>query len=74
MYKKVSQPSVAAFQSSWILLAIALVVDQNLLFCGLACRHVLGWLHSYSFVGVLGACPLTPHYNTREYIGVLRLP
>jgi len=41
MYKKVSLPSVAAFQSSWNLLAITLVVGPNLPFGGLACGLVL---------------------------------
>jgi len=41
MYKKVCLPSVAAFESSWIFLAIALVVGPNLLFGGLAFGLVL---------------------------------
>jgi len=48
MYKSVSLPSVAAFQCSWILLAITLVVGPNLPFGGLACGLVLGPLPSYS--------------------------
>jgi len=46
LYKNVSLPSVAAFQSSWILLAITLVVGPNLPFGGLACGFVLGPLPS----------------------------
>ena len=42
MYKKVSLPSVAVFQYSWIFLAIALVVGPDLLFVGLAFGLVLG--------------------------------
>jgi len=46
MYKKVSLPSIAVFQSSFIFLAIALVVGSDLLFVGLACGLVLGPLPS----------------------------
>jgi len=42
MYKNISLPSVVAFQSSWILLAITLLVGPNLPFGGL----VLGPLPS----------------------------
>jgi len=52
MYKNVSLPSIAAFQSSWILMAITLVVGPNLLFGGFACGLVLGPLPSCS-VGAL---------------------
>jgi len=50
MYKNVSLPSVAAFQSSWILLAITLVVGPNLPFDGLSCGLVLGPLPSRNFL------------------------
>jgi len=46
MYKNVSLPSVAAFQSSCIFLVITLVVGPNLLFGGLAFGLALGPLPS----------------------------
>ena len=54
MYKNVSLPLVATFQSSWILLAINLVVGPNLPLGGLACGLVLGPVPSN-----------TPGYNQR---------
>jgi len=48
MYWEVSLPSVAIPQSSWILLAITLVVGPNLPFGGFACWLVHGPLPSPS--------------------------